>query len=152
MTKNFPVIHYPIYFSCLLLILGCTRNISLSGQVTYSDDGSPVTNGVICFEGKTRVARGEIQADGSYGIGTFSRSDGIPEGEYGIYFFGVESEKPINGPIPTGKQEMLSSWGGKTRTPLIDEKYLSPKTSGLSIFVDGKTSKYNISLDRHEQK
>src|SRR5581483_3241072 len=68
---------------------GCgTRLYPVTGKVTYPD-GQPLTEGTVVFESqaagpdqKLVMARGPIQADGSYALGTYKPGDGAPAGKY----------------------------------------------------------------------
>ena len=55
------LIYFRYYAALVLLcgIPGCGSNIYFGGRVTYSDDGSPLTTGVVCFESTSFLARGE---------------------------------------------------------------------------------------------
>src|SRR5215813_7535464 len=57
----------------------------VSGKVTYKD-GKPVTAGFVIFEPLSQKisARGEIQADGSFQLGTHRDNDGAMEGDYKV--------------------------------------------------------------------
>ena len=113
---------------CALILSGCgDGNYRLSGKVTFSDDGSPVPNGAIFFtDGKSR-SQGGIQSDGTYVVGTLAKTDGIPPGEYKVYFAGVSTEDNVS---------------------LIDSKYHSADASGLTFTADGKKKTFDIQLDR----
>jgi hypothetical protein len=68
----------------LLSVIGCGNKLyPVRGTVTYPD-GSPVTEGLVVFEGKDqeKPARGEIRSDGSFKLGTFKPGDGAMPGKY----------------------------------------------------------------------
>jgi hypothetical protein len=71
----------------LLGAAGCGGYHPVRGTVTYPD-GTPVSKGIVVFErkdgGKAVTARGEIQADGTYQLGTEKTGDGAPAGKYRV--------------------------------------------------------------------
>jgi hypothetical protein len=109
-----------------LMISGCSSNLPLSGRVVYTDDGSPLEKGVVCFETPTLMARGEIGEDGKYSVGIIKRQDGIPKGTYNVYISGTEEGSTL----------------------LIDKKFANPQTSGLTFVVDGKSNTFDFAVDR----
>ena len=131
-----------VYLGLFLLLFvvlpGChSGKVALSGKVTFSDDDSPVPVGTICFERSDgKMGRAEIQPDGTYRAGFDSNADGLPKGSYSIYLTGVV------GPGGSDASGMDSS------VPLIDMKYSVASTSGLKFEADGKTSKFDFSVDR----
>ncbi|MGL4942825.1 MAG: hypothetical protein ACRC46_06505 [Thermoguttaceae bacterium] len=117
-----------------LVVCGCNNGkVSLGGQVTYPD-GSPLTQGTICFETGTYLARGAVGKDGKYTVASVSTRDGLPPGTYKVYLTGTTlSER--DGP----KLKM---------TPLVNKKYASAETSGLTVEVTASTKTYDFKVDR----
>jgi len=121
------------------LVPGCSSGKqSLSGKVTFSDDGSPVPTGTVTFETSTFFAQGTINSDGTYVVGTDTLTDGIPKGTYNVV---VQASDTVAVPRPDGTQEYRSK-------PLIDSKYTNASTSGLTFTADGKTKKFDFTVDR----
>ncbi len=114
----------------LLLCIACSKNQSLSGQVTYKDDGSPVTNGMVVFTDGLYEARGRIAPDGKFVVGFEKETNGIPPGQYGVYITGA------------GKSE------GTVFVSSINGKYAEPGTSELTFTADGSTHTFDIQVDR----
>ena len=125
---------------CVLLLSGCGgKNQQLSGKVTFSDDGSPVPIGAIFFTDGQFMSQGAIKPDGTYVVGTMTKTDGIPLGDYKVYLSGVTSSEDVQ----------RGDGGFDTKyTSLIDSKYASADTSGLTFTADGKTKTFDIKLDR----
>jgi hypothetical protein len=77
--------------AALLLALGLTgcgsKYHPVRGTVTL-DDGTPVTKGMVVFEGEIDgapvSARGEIKPDGTYQLSTAKPGDGVPAGKYRV--------------------------------------------------------------------
>jgi len=130
--------------SVLLFAIGCSNKLPLSGTVTFSDDGSPVTRGAIFFQSDKVLAQGEIKEDGTYTVGTDKKTDGLPRGTYQVSITGTEKLTLVPIVRPDGMQ------GGEraVETPSVDKKYGDVATSGLSFTVDGKTKKFDIKVDR----
>ena len=121
---------------CSLLVLasGCGGGgQSLKGKITFEDDGSPLTAGMVCFTTGTAESRGVIQPDGTYVIGTNTDRDGIPPGEYRVYI--------INAVEVTGYDEANAM---DITRPLIHAKYGSPDTSGLTHKTGEKTFDFKV--------
>ena len=131
----------------LLLAVGCSNKMPLTGTVTFSDDGAPLTQGVIFFQSDKVLAQGDIGADGKYAVGTDKMTDGLPRGTYQVYITGTERLSLVE--IDRG------AMGGTARTtesPVIDGKYSRAETSGLSFTVDGKTRTFDIQVERYSRR
>ncbi len=125
-----------------IVALGCgdANRVNVKGTVTFSDDGSPLTRGIVCFDNDKLMARGMLKPDGSYAIGVEKDGRGIPPGAYKVSIFFAQEEIPGGAPYsPRYKQ-------------LIDEKYASRDTSGLGIVVDPSTTHFDIKVDRPKAK
>jgi hypothetical protein len=136
MTKNFTFICFLV---AVLGTFGCSRNVPLSGTVTFSDDGSPAPRGMVVFSTPTFVAQGPIQPDGTYRVSSTGVNDGLPRGTYGIAVVAVNEITYTPG---------IEGRMNEHQTPLIDPKYEDATTSGLTFTVDGKTRTFNIPVDR----
>ena len=115
-------------------IEGCGKNVSLKGKVTFSDDQSPLPAGTVFFEADSTQHFGDIQPDGTYVMGTISAKDGLPPGKYRVYVHGVEVPDPTDS-------------SGLSMMPLVDSKFQSASTSGLSVQVDSSTKQFDFSVD-----
>ncbi|MGL4595475.1 MAG: hypothetical protein ACRCUY_12185 [Thermoguttaceae bacterium] len=133
--KHFHFFVFTLIFCC---IIGCAKNLPMGGKVTFDDDQSPLTAGMVFFATDTFQARGLIQPDGTYQLGSVTQKDGLPPGTYQVYVAGASVEDPRAKP-------------GDTTPPLqlIDAKYESSTTSGLSVNVDGSTRKFDFSVTRN---
>jgi hypothetical protein len=121
----------PIFlFLSLLFLSGCSENVPLGGKVTYSDDGSPVTVGTVYFGTETFEARGDLRADGTYDLGSLYEKDGLPSGKYQV------------------SVRNAFSGSGPDAVPLIDEKYVSGTTSGITFDVTTKTRRFDFVVER----
>lgn len=120
-----------------LAFSGCSNRVHLEGTVTYSDDGSPLTRGMVLFDDGQIVARGPIGSDGNYAVGVEQENDGIPPGTYRVSIVDAAEE------IPSGSEYVAPSY-----KKLIDEKYFLADTSELSVTVDTSTKRFDIAVDR----
>ena len=123
----------------LFSIAGCGSKVSVSGKVTF-DDGSPLTTGEVRFETTNFVSSGKIQSDGTYRLGTTSEKDGIPKGSYGVTVHAM------------GQPELTPGMRTEHVPPpksLIDTKFGSTSTSGLTCEVKGSTT-FNITVRKPE--
>ncbi|MGL4942626.1 MAG: hypothetical protein ACRC46_05490 [Thermoguttaceae bacterium] len=150
------VINRFVYVVCCLVacgVLGCNNRVPLEGKVVFSDDGSPITSGTICFTDGKQMARGTINPDGTFTMGFLGAADGMPPGRYTVYFFDVSGDNPsgkpteaattpFGTPVPEGTPSMTS------RRSLIDPKYNRADTSGLTADVSATTKRLDFKVDR----
>jgi hypothetical protein len=120
----------------LLGAAGCGGDLHpVRGKVTL-DDGTPVNGGMVVFQSKdTRdavTARGEIQADGSYRLGTHKPGDGVPVGAYRVLIAPPPPENP----------------DARFAAPPFDERYTDFDTSGLEFVVQSSANEFPIQLKR----
>lgn len=122
--------------SCLAFILlsGCGSQEQLRGRVTF-EDGSPLELGTVCFLREGYLARGIIQPDGSYVVGSEAASDGLPAGTYQVYIDGAAVEDPT---APGGM-----AWK-------IDEKLTHPDTSELTVTVPVPGGRFDLTVSPPE--
>jgi hypothetical protein len=113
-----------------VLLQGCGDQVSVKGTVTFPD-GSPLTTGRVQFLTPTFVADGIIQPDGTYTIGSKKEGDGLPKGTYAVT---VMAYAETNYAIDMRMDENV-----KPAESLIDVKYNSQTTSGLTCDVQGAT-------------
>ncbi|MDR1483994.1 MAG: hypothetical protein LBT09_04135 [Planctomycetaceae bacterium] len=127
-----------LFFTAALIFcicMGCSKNVRLSGQVTYSDDGSPLTTGTVCFETDTYTARGNLEPDGTYTLTSVTKNDGLPEGEYRV--------SVLNAIKGFGEDDA-------TNIPLIDPKYGSGSTSGITFQVTPSSNRFDFTVERYK--
>ena len=118
----------------MITAMGCGDKVSMRGKVTFSDDQSPLTVGQLSFVSDKVLARGYLQPDGTYVLGTEKQNDGLPKGTYRVSVdYALEAVSGSKGPMG------ISS---TTMRPLIAP--MEPQT----VIVDGKTKVYNIVVDR----
>lgn len=114
----------------------------MSGKVTFSDNREPLTIGMVFFETDTLQARGKLEADGTYRLGTLGLHDGLPPGTYRVFVAGAITGNPIPSRNPERPNPPLS---------LIDSKFETGATSGLTATVDRKNRVFNFSVDPNLQ-
>ena len=119
-----------------LFLTGCSDHVSLSGRVTYSDDGSPLESGTVIFQTAALFARGEIGKDGKYVMATMRPNDGLPPGQYRVF---------VNSAY---RYEFPEGGGPANEILLITHKYTSPETSELVVDVDRSTRTFDFQVDR----
>jgi hypothetical protein len=130
------------YFSIFVLLTaaflslpGCGgKHVGLSGKVVFSDDGSPLTLGTVCFATPEFQAKGEIRKDGTFTMGSLRVSDGLPPGTYQVGIFEAT--------------EYLED--GRSYS-ILDPKWNSPLTSGLTVTVEKTTRNLEIKVDRNPE-
>ena len=136
--------HYQFNLLLLLVLLcaaGCGTNVPMGGTVTFSDDGSPLTAGTVFFTTDTFEARGMLQSNGTYTIGSVTQADGLPPGKYQVYIRDAHEYRTRN----VAEGDTVAD----TVVPLIDQKYASPATSGLEVEVNSSSQRtFNFTVDR----
>jgi hypothetical protein len=123
----------------LLLLTGCGSGYhTVTGRVTF-DDGSPLDAGtVVCegeVDGKKVMARGTLQPDGSFTLGTTHPGDGVPAGKYRVLV------------VPRSLFETEKG----TRPPIIDPKFEKFATSNLSLEVKPGRNELPITVTKPKQ-
>jgi hypothetical protein len=129
------------------LIVGCSNNVPLKGTVTFSDDGSPLTEGTVGFQKDGRVARGTIREDGTYIVGFEKEGDGLPPGKYQVFLSGTDKVTMTL----ISKEGEIEAFDYKYE-PLIDKKYGRPETSELTIDVNSSTKTFDIQVERFKRR
>jgi len=127
-----------LFAALALCVVGCSKNVGMSGKVTFSDDGSPLCKGTICFQSATGLSRGQLKEDGTFVVGSLKEKDGLPKGDYSVYFSGAV--------VPDG----ADSTGMPKAKSLIDMKFTSPEETPLKITVTRK-DKLDLKVDRPEK-
>jgi hypothetical protein len=123
----------------LLCLTGCGTHVGLSGKVIFSDDGSPLTIGTVCFEADNFLARANLRPDGTFVVGSVRQTDGLPPGEYRSYI--IWARKPIG----------TTEDGETIYEPLIDPKHTCATTSDITINITSTTRNFEIVVDRYQQ-
>ena len=136
-----------VFFILGLTAVGCSWNPSLRGTVTY-EDGTPLDRGIVYFASGNILARGAIQRDGTYVVGTDGQKDGLPRGEYKVYILGAE--ELIQG---TGGQGALDSMGvpilvAPSFRQLVPRKYMTTEHTPLTCTIPAEKNKYDIVLEK----
>ena len=125
--------------ACSLCHMGCGRRPALapvSGRVTL--DGKPLEFGSVMIQPKAGpAARGTIQADGSFTVGTFQPGDGAIVGPATVRVACYEQQRP-GAPPPQGELAL-----GKS---LIPEQYTQFETSGITATVAAGMAPLDIGL------
>ena len=137
---------YPLFLLLcgLFFVAGCSNNVRVKGKVTLTD-GTPVAAGHIVFEQDTFSATGEIKPDGSYTMGSLKATDGLPKGEYVVYFRGAtKTGKPVEFQTLSGGGQMVKA-SIPSLTPVVAIEYTSASTSPLKCNVQ-KSMTFDIEV------
>jgi len=133
----------------LLFVCGCgSGGATVKGTVKF-DDGTPLTTGYVKFIGNATEASGAIKTDGTYVLGELKAGDGVKPGHYKVVVVGAmiippapasqtsPSKSPARGELPPAPPP----------TYLIDRKFETPATSGLTCEVKGAMT-YDITVTK----
>jgi hypothetical protein len=123
-----------------LAVAGCGGKLQpVRGTVAF-EDGEPITAGMVVFESKDGqpavTSRGEIQADGSYHLGTYRAGDGAPAGVYRVLVSPPAPEDP----------------SGQFAKPPFDKRYMDFNSSGLEFEVRPGSNEFPIRVARNQQR
>jgi len=124
----------------VLPLVGCgSGGVPMGGKVTFSDNGAPLSDGMVCFTDGTFSFIGKLGPDGKYTIGTTQDSkDGLPPGNYKVYLS-----------LPSMPLDPGSPQAGTKKT-LVDAKFTSAEMTPLSVTVDGSKKAFDFQVDRAE--
>lgn len=128
----------------IALMSGC-GDPKVTGKVTFPD-GTPLTKGQVMFQSDGFIGSGDIRENGTYSAGKLKDGDGLPLGTYQVFIGGATTLGELkNAPQEANigsiqKVEMAKSIN------LVDYKYMSPSTSGLTVKVEGKT-KFDFTVE-----
>ena len=110
-------------------MIGCSRGpktVPVTGKVTYQ--GQPLKFGSVMFQPeKGRMAKGQIQPDGTFTLSTDGKEGAVP----GMHKVGVtcfELQSPNPPATPPGQEPS----NGRS---FIPQKYNSPTGSGIAVEV-----------------
>ena len=111
----------------VLLVNGCGNGgVKGGGTVSFSD-GTLLDRGTVVFSNAQHQYTGTIQSDGTFNLGGLKPGDGLPPGTYRVAVTDV--------------------YDGET--PILDVKYESPESSGITFeVVAGKKEPFKITVER----
>lgn len=147
MTKNSRKRNPSGMFAAWLLLticIGCSdrpQTYPIQGHAQFSD-GTPVQFGEIeTFQGDQKLnARGTINKDGSFQLGTFSADDGVLAGKHQVVITQF-SATPLSGNV---RFDTIEHDHGHQ----MDQKYRSYKTSPLTFeIIPGETKDITLTID-----
>ena len=121
------------------VLAGCggVKTYPVKGTISYPD-GTPITcGGMIMFTSadpeKKGSSRGIIKEDGTFRMGTFDQTDGVPEGTYKVSLVPTPLRNP-NKPPP--------GW------PPIHIKYTHYEKSGLEYTVTRGKNEWDVVVEK----
>src|SRR5262245_50284293 len=127
-----------------LFLPGCGNKFyPVEGKVVWADDKSPakeLEGSQVVFESAEMKisARGTIGADGGFTMTMINPDDGVPAGTYKVAI--VEEFKPLNAD------------GSKVKPAVLDSKYYSLATSGLTATVTSGKNPVELKVDRAKKR
>jgi hypothetical protein len=120
-----------------LFVTGCSNKATVTGTVTYSDNGEPVRSGIVVFTGEKEMGRGVIR-DGRYSIGLSADGEGIHPGRYTVLANSLPSEMDM--------VETVDILGNRTRVLPEQMEYYKTKEP-QTIEVKGSMT-YDFTVER----
>lgn len=112
--------------------------------MVFSDDGSPLTVGTVCFATETHYARGDLDKNGNYTLGFEKQGNGLPKGEYKVY---IADAVTVTGTIKDDEGDERAVY-----SPVIAQKFTSKGLTDLTCIVDGKTKTFDFKVERAPAK
>ena len=140
-------ISFPLRFCLALFVFpvfgGCSANSDelptgeVYGKVTYQGKALPAGSVTFIPDGTGKAAAGEVQADGTYVLTTYSQGDGATIGGHKVMIISERDTSELPAESAAANQDLS----------LIPEKYgMSPKTSGLTADVKEGDNEINFNL------
>jgi hypothetical protein len=130
-----------LWFMVLLFMsaAGCGNGrYPVHGKVTR-EDGTPIGESMIVFESVDRTpnitARGDIDLDGSYELGTTKPGDGAPVGKYRVKI-----------------TPLMANVDEPTHAPPFDPRFSDFKTSGLEFEIKPGSNDFSIKVKQAPAK
>jgi hypothetical protein len=111
----------------------------VTGTVTL-EDGSPLTKGMVIFASPAGNARGQLDAQGNYSLGSAALADGALAGSYQVFLAGPifeDDEGEVGEYMETAERSEA----------LVHPKFSDPKTSGLTCEVKGPMT-FDIKVEK----
>ncbi|QEG35213.1 hypothetical protein [Bythopirellula goksoeyrii] len=134
-------------FLSLLLLSGCgdsrPSTFPVVGTVEFAD-GTPVRFGVIEFipEKSGPSARGKIDQQGRFVLGTFTNDDGAVAGRHGV----VIVQHFSSGAVPPGDHTHESSH--TEESSVVDIRFSQLGLSPLSATIEEENNEVNLRVER----
>ncbi|MGL4594682.1 MAG: carboxypeptidase-like regulatory domain-containing protein [Thermoguttaceae bacterium] len=122
----------------LCLVLGCSPNKNVSGQITLVD-GKPISAGTILFQDSTKQAFGSIDANGRYSLGTLKPNDGILPGSYRVVI--TNAYKIADGFVSNPDSMETGA------VPLIGAEYMEYETTPLFCVIEKSGTNYDFVVE-----
>jgi hypothetical protein len=130
---------------CLALLAGCSgrhKTYPVEGKVVWKDgnEARELVGGFVTLDSMELLvsAQGQIQEDGSFRLGTYKSSDGVPAGEYKVAVSrNPELDMGVDAPV---------AW-----VPL-SRRYENVNTSGLTLTVEPKNNVVTVEVERSVKK
>lgn len=134
-----------LVWSSVWALVGCGSGgttYPVTGKVTYPD-GTPLVNAQVSFEAVDEPigAIGSTDANGVYKLTTYSFEDGAIRGKHRVLVL------PPPPPTPEHDESSGKPLVYPKTAPVLDPKFSSFETSGLTCTVEGKTT-FDISVTK----
>jgi hypothetical protein len=111
------------------------ETVPVTGKITFK--GKPVTKGQVNFQpADGPPAVGDIQADGTFALSTFTQGDGAVLGRHRVIVNANDGNPAL----------MPGSPGYKKPKALVPKRYLSARTSGLDADVSKEKREFAFEL------
>lgn len=121
-----------------MTVSGCSHYVKVGGKITFSEDGSPLTKGTVCFQSDTHMARGVLKSDGTYTVDSVTKNDGLPAGTYQVFIADVYR---VVGEVPEDREAEIEL--------LVSEKYTSASRSGWTAEVTPSSRTFDFQVERY---
>jgi hypothetical protein len=126
---------------CLLALAGCSGQYSVRGKLVYDEEGKPpvteLAGHTVTFSSENLgiSARGEIQPDGTFTLGTDKPGNGVPPGVYKVT---IEQNHPRPGRPDRSP-------------PVVEDYYEDPISTPLQATVEAKKNEFTFALKRRHK-
>jgi len=124
--------------------MGQLRTHPVEGQVRFTSGGAPTFGDIEFYNEEHKLnARGKINKDGSFSIGTYSENDGAIEGTHKIVI--IQNTR-------SAIAEQLDINIRHDHGDLVDRAYFDYRTSGLTCTITQGSNRIELVVDKSQTR
>ena len=129
----------------ILLLSGCSGNLPtypVEGQVVFEDGSSPMFGQIEFYNEAAKLnARGKINRDGTFTVGTYKENDGAVEGVHKVVIIQNTG---------SGLEVQLEVFVKHDHGALVDRAYCDYRTSDLTCTIAPTTNRVKLLVRKSE--
>ncbi len=143
-------LHYLGVTLFLLSTIGCGSDQlpthPVNGKVAFQDGTFPMFGTIEFYNDEHKInARGKINRDGTFTVGTYEKDDGAVAGDHRVVIIQIVSE-------PGSPLSKVTSNIDHDHGELVSPKYLDYRSSDLSCSIQASENDVELIVDRVEKR